>query len=318
MDPDDTNVMIQILAKMVLKNVDTKDAVYKVTGVSNESPIVDTSASISEPPPSNNEESDAESPALPKEELKPQTERPVTSHQKVPQTDLDGVQPEPKKSIAPSPSPTPIKRKEEPPQHTEEDKDDEKSKEEEEQTNRLIPTLKKRERPMSARAPPPKLKPSQLLEETPSMVHIHKEDIQNDDDDDFIVQINQPEPEQLDLSEQHGALVQKILETKTKLQGDTIHKPDEKTDLKDIPELRNSIQQLCQSTNPLGKSLDYLQEDVDQMNKELENWKKSLVDYKSQSETQIKYFYVNRITKDSISPLDERLLKIEVGIREQV
>lgn len=317
MDPDDTNIMIQILAKVALKNIDTKDAVSKVTGISAEALSVPSIGSFTEPNTENKKDLDAESP---KEELKPQIERPVTSHQKSLPTDIDGpIKTESKKSPTPSQSPTttPIIRKEEPSQR-EENEDDEKSKGEDEPISRLIPTLKKRERPMSARAPPPKLKTSQIIEETPSVVHIHKDDIQNEDDDDFIVQINQPEPEQLDLNEQHGALVQKILETKTKLQGDTILKPDEKTDLKDIPELRKSIQLLCQSTNPLGKSLDYLQEDVDQMSKELENWKKSLVVYKLQAETQIKYIYINRITKDSISPLDERLSKIEGGIREQV
>ena len=37
--------------------------------------------------------------------------------------------------------------------------------------------------------------------------------------------------------------------------------------------LRNSIQTLCQSSNPLGRCLEYVQEDLEAMGKELESWR---------------------------------------------
>merc|ERR1712146_315678 len=37
--------------------------------------------------------------------------------------------------------------------------------------------------------------------------------------------------------------------------------------------LRNTIQALCQSSNPLGKCLEFVQEDMESMTKELEGWK---------------------------------------------
>ncbi len=36
--------------------------------------------------------------------------------------------------------------------------------------------------------------------------------------------------------------------------------------------LREAIQSLCQSTNPLARSMDYIQEDLDNMGKELRFW----------------------------------------------
>ena len=39
--------------------------------------------------------------------------------------------------------------------------------------------------------------------------------------------------------------------------------------------LRNTIQTLCQSSNPLGRCLEYVQEDLEAMGKELEQWRAS-------------------------------------------
>jgi TRAF3-interacting protein 1 len=41
----------------------------------------------------------------------------------------------------------------------------------------------------------------------------------------------------------------------------------------EVKTLRESIQRLCQFTNPLGKTMDYIQEDLVNMQKELEQWK---------------------------------------------
>ena len=41
----------------------------------------------------------------------------------------------------------------------------------------------------------------------------------------------------------------------------------------EVSALRNSIQTLCQSSNPLGRCLEYVQEDLEAMGKELEGWR---------------------------------------------
>ena len=41
----------------------------------------------------------------------------------------------------------------------------------------------------------------------------------------------------------------------------------------EVSALRNSIQTLCQSSNPLGRCLEYVQEDLEAMGKELESWR---------------------------------------------
>ncbi len=120
----------------------------------------------------------------------------------------------------------------------------------------------------------------------------------------------------------------KILQTKKELEGEKqiIEKSQkDKTTLpvgiKQINTLRESIQLLCQSTNPLGKTMDYLQEDVDAMNKELAIWKRESDNYANQAKEQEKYYIyylICRITKETIGPLEEKLATIEKSIQEQV
>ena len=47
--------------------------------------------------------------------------------------------------------------------------------------------------------------------------------------------------------------------------------------LEEMNRLRDAIQSLCQSTNPLARSMDYIQEDLDNMGKELDFWMKDKV-----------------------------------------
>ncbi len=132
------------------------------------------------------------------------------------------------------------------------------------------------------------------------------------------------------LDGQHGGLVNKILQTKRDLEGkDAVEKngkPISSTSVgaKDIMALRESIQILCQSTNPLGKTMDYLQEDADAMNTELAQWKKENMKYEQQAQEQEKYDYfistnLNiRLTREAVKPLEDRLASIEKSIQEQV
>lgn len=43
---------------------------------------------------------------------------------------------------------------------------------------------------------------------------------------------------------------------------------------KDITFMKNAIQVLCSSTNPLGRSIEFVTDDLDSMNKEFEFWRK--------------------------------------------
>ncbi len=45
----------------------------------------------------------------------------------------------------------------------------------------------------------------------------------------------------------------------------------------DIEFMRQAIQILCRSTNPLGKSIDFVTDDVDSMSKEFEHWRKEAI-----------------------------------------
>ena len=45
----------------------------------------------------------------------------------------------------------------------------------------------------------------------------------------------------------------------------------------DIDFMRQAIQILCRSTNPLGKSIDFVTDDVDSMSKEFEHWRKEAI-----------------------------------------
>ena len=67
-------------------------------------------------------------------------------------------------------------------------------------------------------------------------------------------------------SEQKGAEVfKKNQDDKGKLGGFTE---------KDIIFMKNAIQVLCSSTNPLGRSIEFVTDDLDSMNKEYEYWRK--------------------------------------------
>jgi len=52
----------------------------------------------------------------------------------------------------------------------------------------------------------------------------------------------------------------------------------------DIEFMRQAIQILCRSTNPLGKSIDFVTDDVDSMSKEYEHWRKEAIQCNQQLE----------------------------------
>ncbi|KAJ3280305.1 TRAF3-interacting protein 1 [Borealophlyctis nickersoniae] len=203
----------------------------------------------------------------------------------------------------------------------------------EDRPTRLAATVKRRERPASARPPPPKQRAAEVaLEEAPrnTPAIITEGEKHEDDDDDFVI-VNEPQPDTLPAAtpvvgpgadEKHGGLVQKMLQTKKELEGKdseevskeagTGGSKDKSAAKKEIEALRESIQLLCRSTNPLGKTMDYMQEDVDSMNKELDHWRSENKKYKALLDA------AKTDANESIGPLEAQLKQIENAIEEQL
>ncbi|KAI9352009.1 microtubule-binding protein MIP-T3-domain-containing protein [Obelidium mucronatum] len=202
----------------------------------------------------------------------------------------------------------------------------------------LVPTpaAKRRERPTTARAPPPKVKGAEFaaVEEAPIAPSIIQEGARQGDsdseDDQYVIigtdeELRAKEEERRDSKgsedELHGGLMRKIMETKDKhskrdedeRRGEREEKPKEKSVAKrEIEGLRESIQTLCRSTNPLAKTMDYMQEDVDSMNKELEFWRKEGKKYSLALDE------ASRDTYEALMPLDLKLKQIESSIEDMV
>jgi TRAF3-interacting protein 1 len=83
------------------------------------------------------------------------------------------------------------------------------------------------------------------------------------------------------------------------------------TDPKNLGILKEAIQGLTKSTNPLGKSMDFILEDIDTMTKEYELWRKQYMSSLSQVEEQ------SKITEEKLQPLQDKLAELEEQIREQ-
>ena len=78
----------------------------------------------------------------------------------------------------------------------------------------------------------------------------------------------------------------------------------------DIEFMRQAIQILCRSTNPLGKSIDFVTDDVDSMSKEYEHWRKEAITCNQQLEN------AQKTTEEVIQPLQDSLAELEEKIRE--
>ncbi|XP_067929476.1 TRAF3-interacting protein 1-like isoform X2 [Watersipora subatra] len=129
---------------------------------------------------------------------------------------------------------------------------------------------------------------------------------------------------------QHGGLVKKILEsrkeyaqseqqpsqTKTKIDKSSVndvtrHKEKEMV-RKEVDKLRNSIQALTRSANPLGKIMDYVQEDLHSMQKERDMWRAE----NSKLTMQIKEEM--GVTDGSIEPLKVTLAELDQAVADQL
>ncbi|KAI8799368.1 microtubule-binding protein MIP-T3-domain-containing protein [Cladochytrium replicatum] len=203
----------------------------------------------------------------------------------------------------------------------------------EERQLRPVAQVKRRERPASARPAPPKQRAPEVAvqESGPSPVIIQEGAKKVDDDEEYVIiptedtaadleVANEPDAT-LDPDAQHGGLVRKILETKKELAGETgenVKKAavqivsDKASEKKEIVALRQLIQSLCRSTNPLGKMIHYVQEDVDSMNRELEIWKAEAEKYKESLSDE------EAITQGTLQPMEEKLKQVERDVEEQL
>ncbi|KFB42181.1 AGAP001429-PA-like protein [Anopheles sinensis] len=123
--------------------------------------------------------------------------------------------------------------------------------------------------------------------------------------------------------EQQGHLVQQILETQkefsshTGTEGEMLRKADmewttgqRQSSAKQMESLRDSIQKLTRSVNPLGKLMDFIQEDIDSMERELASWQQIY------SQSIVELNKERSATESAIEPLKHQLSQIEVNIKE--
>ncbi|KAF6200118.1 hypothetical protein GE061_006419, partial [Apolygus lucorum] len=131
------------------------------------------------------------------------------------------------------------------------------------------------------------------------------------------------------VGENEGALVAQILETKKELEetGQIIGADSTQRNIeieweggrkqkkeawgKEINKLREGIQQLTRSTNPLGKLFDFLQEDVDSMQRELKTWKETNASYTKQLENE------RRLTESSLETYKRQLAELDSLIDQE-
>lgn len=128
--------------------------------------------------------------------------------------------------------------------------------------------------------------------------------------------------------QEHGALVQQILETQKELQdgnkrerveiereaavGEGGRARDRETTQREVDKLRGSIQTLTRSANPLGKLMDFLQEDVDSMQRELDQWRKE------NRSLQLELRHEESLTAQTLQPLSSHLTELTAAVSEQL
>lgn len=81
--------------------------------------------------------------------------------------------------------------------------------------------------------------------------------------------------------------------------------------MKEIRELRTSIQSLTRAANPLGKLLNYLQEDIEMMEHELTTWINMRKQITNDINKQI------TLNEDSIKPMETQMQELNDSIEKQ-
>ncbi|KAI8123087.1 hypothetical protein FF38_11636 [Lucilia cuprina] len=157
-----------------------------------------------------------------------------------------------------------------------------------------------------------------------------------DDDGDNLVIIENPNTKDITIDQQtnltesekmmqdetleQGHLVQQILETQKELvQNDDKQKNDKdstnglvmrQTSARNMNNLRDVIQNLTKSVNPLGKLMDFIPEDVDAMQLEFTMWR----DAYTQAANELKR--EKSLTESATEPMKNQLVQIEANITE--
>ena len=156
-------------------------------------------------------------------------------------------------------------------------------------------------RPSTARRAPPKRKDNsqegidRILsgKKDGPKVYLDSEQDLDDTEEQFIVQESVDTlalagggGEGEDEESQQGALTKKLFETKKHLEGDLVqegeqgfvndaqrHKQKEVAQ-KEIGQMQQAIQSICQNVSPLSKIIDFIHEDLESMHNELDKWQK--------------------------------------------
>ncbi|KAJ2953354.1 hypothetical protein O0L34_g944 [Tuta absoluta] len=124
----------------------------------------------------------------------------------------------------------------------------------------------------------------------------------------------------LSSNQQHGALVQQILDSqkeysqtagKTEIEWQFGAQKVREAVNQEVEQLRYNIQALSRVANPLGKVLDHVQEDVEVMRQELQQWTKT---YDEASKELLKQKTAN---EDSLFPLHAKLKQLDSDISEK-
>ncbi|KAH8311800.1 hypothetical protein KR044_008110 [Drosophila immigrans] len=125
---------------------------------------------------------------------------------------------------------------------------------------------------------------------------------------------------QLDVDAHQGRLVQQILETQKELVqqgGDPTKEEQQKQNLgarqssaRQMNDLRDIIQTLTKSVNPLGKLMDFIPEDIDAMQLELTMWRDAF----TQAAAELKR--ERSLTASATEPMKQQLLSTEASIAE--
>ncbi|EDW16934.1 uncharacterized protein Dmoj_GI10812 [Drosophila mojavensis] len=133
-------------------------------------------------------------------------------------------------------------------------------------------------------------------------------------------------PPDMDAQQQgQGRLVQQILDTQKELVAAQVSEPGKEdaqqtqktpsagthqSSARQVNDLRDIIQTLTKSVNPLGKLLDFLPEDIDAMQLELTMWREAY----TQAAAELKR--ERSLTASATEPMKQQLLSIEASIDE--
>ena len=80
--------------------------------------------------------------------------------------------------------------------------------------------------------------------------------------------------------------------------------------LEDLENVKKSIQNLCQSTNPLGKSMEFVSDDIESMKKEFERWSTQ------SSQASLRMEDQKKVTEEELGPAYNKIAEVDEQIKE--